>query len=628
MAGRSFRKAAFVFALANLVGVGIAELSHRSGAATRPDQFYFDLWHRVAGERFRPERTALVVIDEPTLAEYRDTPLVFWTPLFARAAAGLREAGAAAVGFDFLFSSSAENWISRLPLADPRSAQNYDIEFRSEIAGGKLVLAASRLGSEGGVDEFLLPAPDYLLAVPELAIARHVGLVDLISDDDGGVRHFQLAPPLRLPQDTKPSEAPRFAFPALVAARAARKDAEADERERLITYAGPPGTFPRVPLRALLAEGGARAPAVQALRGKAVIVGADFAGMNDVHFTPYAGGAFGRSGRLMAGAEVHANIVESLLAGRETAPLAAWARVAIFALLVASSVAAFQFVSPWAGLGVLAAAAAAAAAIGFALFGALTVFPSGALQLGLCAAYLSAYGARLTREERERAHVGRIFGRYVSPQVVAQLVASPNLPELGGAAREVTVLFSDIRGFTSLSEKLSAREVVEMLNEYFSRVCAAVLAEGGTIDKYIGDAIMVEFGAPLPQADHARRALRAALALRGEARRFHEWMGARFPGRALPVFDVGVGINTGEAVVGNIGSAQRMEYTAIGDAVNIASRLESATKQLGCAILASASTIDAAGSGVVTGKSDRILVKGREQPVAVFEVLAMEEENR
>ena len=620
---RPLRKTARIFLLATLLGVAAGEVAHRSGAAARADLYYFDLWHRLAGERFRPERTALVVIDEPTLAEYRDIPLAFWTPLFARASARLREAGATVIGFDFLFSASAENWIAQLPLAEPAAAQNYGLEFRNEIATAKLVLAASRVPVPGDADEFLLPAPEYVLAVPQLDIARHVALVDLISDADGGVRRFQAAPALRLAKDVKPSEAPAHSFAALIAARISGRDSPRDARERLITFAGPPGTFPSVPLKALLADGALQTPAVQALRGKAVIVGANFPGMNDVHLTPYASGAFGLSGRLMAGAEVHANIAEALIAGRETVPVDAVARLAIALLLAGGATLAFRVLSPWLGLGALALAAAATAGIGYAFFRGSVAFPAAALQAGLGAAYLAAYGSRLTREERERTRIRNMFKRYLSPQVVEELVSSPSLPELGGTLRNVTVLFSDIRNFTSISEKLSPGETVEMLNAYFEHACAAVQEHGGTLDKFIGDAIMAEFGTPAAQPDHARRALRAALAMARAAREFRGWMGARFGARGLPEFDIGVGVHTGDAIVGNIGSSHRLDYTAIGDTVNTASRLESATKSLGCAVVASRSTIEAAGPGIRTGKADRIQVKGRDQPVEVFEVLGV-----
>lgn len=392
---------------------------------------------------------------------------------------------------------------------------------------------------------------------------------------------------------------------------------------RSIGFAGPPGTVPQISLRRLLAADADGDSGIRALRGKAVIVGANYVGMNDVHVTPYASGLPGSTGRLMAGAELQANIVETLLTGREPERLSAPARVFLFALFVCVAAVLFRRLAPAAGAAALALLLALAAAAGYAQFLAYIEFPAVSLQSGLLAVYLSAIGMRLTGEERERARLGAMFGRYVSPEVVRELIASPELPELGGTAREVTVLFSDIRGFTSLSERLDPREVVEMLNAYFERACAVMHAEGGTIDKYIGDAIMVEFGAPVAQPDHARRALRASLALAGVAAEFRDWMHARFPGRGLHEFAVGIGLHTGVAVVGNIGSSRKMEYTAIGDTVNTASRLEGATKALGATIVASESTILAAGRGVMTGRRDRIEVKGKELPVVVFEVLGM-----
>ena len=136
---------------------------------------------------------------------------------------------------------------------------------------------------------------------------------------------------------------------------------------------------------------------------------------------------------------------------------------------------------------------------------------------------------------------------------------------LGGETVPVTVMFSDIRNFTTISEKLAAHEVVEMLNAYFTKACEPILAEGGTVDKYIGDAVMAVFGSPVRHADHARRAVRAAVGMAQAAREFREWMLSRFPDRGLPEFGIGVGLYTGEAVIGDIGTPKRKEFTAIGE---------------------------------------------------------------
>jgi adenylate cyclase len=252
------------------------------------------------------------------------------------------------------------------------------------------------------------------------------------------------------------------------------------------------------------------------------------------------------------------------------------------------------------------------------------ILPVAEPQAGLAAAYLVSLGFRLTGEERERARIRAEFGKYVSDEVVEKLLAEPDRPDLGGEALRVTVLFSDIRGFTGISEKLAAHEVVAMLNAYFTRVCQPILAEGGTVDKYIGDAVMALFGSPVRHPDHARRALRAALGMAQEAAAFREWMRERFPGRGLREFGIGVGVHTGEAVIGDIGTPKRKEFTAIGDTVNSASRLEGVTKELGCVIVASEATVRAAGPGIRTGRHEQVRVKGKAEPIGVYEILGLE----
>ena len=203
------------------------------------------------------------------------------------------------------------------------------------------------------------------------------------------------------------------------------------------------------------------------------------------------------------------------------------------------------------------------------------------------------------------------------------LLRAKKMPDLGGESLNVSILFSDIRNFTTISEKLNAHEVVEMLNTYFETACAAVLDEGGTIDKFIGDAIMVQFGSPVRHPDHALRAVRAALVMQQAATQFQGWMAQRFGERDLPLFQIGIGIHTGEAVIGNIGSTQRIEYTAIGDTVNTASRLEGVTKGMGCSFVISQETLDATGGQVITGKHETMQVKGRQQAVDVYEVIGL-----
>jgi adenylate cyclase len=609
----------------------LVEGVYRFSPLETAEHAYSDLWHRLSGVRYTPQHVALVAVDDLSLAQFSEDPLVFWTPLFARVCETLQQAGVSLIGVDFLFTITPEKWIAKLQLKDLGELKNYDLAFRQVLGTGKIVLVGSLVrGHAGAGDNLLLPHQDYLLSVPDFDLASHVGYANLKTDEDGSVRRYEIAPVANLAPELAEG-APRLALGALLAVRTRglRADAGAwdfagraifPDRLANISYAGPPGTFQKISFSRLLDTNAATDPAVLALRGKVVIIGGDFIGMNDVHDTPYSGSLSGAGGTLMTGPEIQANIAETLLSGKVTAPVSDGMRLGLSILLVALTLMLYRNLSPWSGLGILVAASAFTLLLAWGLFRWFQLFPAAHLQLGLLTAYTLSYGGRLTREEREKRFIRSVFQRYVADNVVDALLASGKMPDLGGEQTTITVLFSDIRNFTTISEKLDAHEVVEFLNQYFERVCKIILAQGGTIDKFIGDAVMVQFGAPMPYPDHAARALRTALAMRDAAGEFMSWMSERFADRNLPPFNIGIGIHTGEAIVGNVGSSWRMEYTVIGDTVNLASRLESASKTLGCMIVASSETLKAAGGAVKTGLHDVIHVKGRETPVEVFEV--------
>jgi len=630
---RTARLRRYRFRLAVIVAaVLVAEAGHRSGVLSTAEHLYTDLWHRASGVRFDPQHVALVVVDDKSLAEHSDDPMVFWTPLFARAAATLRQAGVSVIGVDFLFALTPEDWINKKGLAASDALRDYDLAFRQELNKGQVVLVGSIVhGNPGEPDGLLLAHSDYLLSLPNADFVSHVAFADLLSDQDGGIRRFEVAPQINLPPEEK-TGAPRFALGALVAARAAGLEASAPAWRigghdvaagdvGTITYAGPPGTIPRVSLTSVLAPDAARDPAVQALRGKAVIIGADFQGMNDIHSTPYSGRLLTGAGGLMAGVEIQANIVETLLSGRATRETPNWFRWLMYAVFLGVTTWQYRRRSPWTGLVVLGAAGVIVVVISFVAFQRFWLVPAATLQVGLIAAYLLAYSERLTSEEREKARVKKMFEGYVSDTVVDMLLNSERKLDLSGESMRITVLFSDIRQFTTISEKLSAHETVEFLNAYFEKVVAVIVEEGGRIDKFIGDAVMGEFGVPYPFPDHAHRALRAAVRMRAVAADFATWMRTRFPDRDIPPFAIGIGLHTGDAIVGNVGSQTRMEYTAVGDTVNVASRLESETKNLNCVIAASVEVVQAAGGRVETGIHESVKVKGRFEPVEVYEII-------
>jgi class 3 adenylate cyclase/CHASE2 domain-containing sensor protein len=613
--------------VAALLGTFAAESLYRNGVGARAEALYGDFWHRLAGQRYAPRHTALVIIDDATLAAHTDEPLAFWTPHFAKALQTLDAVGAKLVVLDFLFSGSPERWIEKLQLSAIANARNYDQPFRTRIHDGHSILAAFRVGDGSDEADYVLPSPDYLLALPDYDLARHVGLSNLVTDADGAVRRFAVT---ENGTGRPPEGLPKLSLGVLAAVRASGQEPGAGhwrfgshdltpDSKLPITFAGPPGSIAPMAFEKLLSKDAATDPQVQALAGKVVVIGTGYAGMNDVHPTPYST-TIGRADALMPGPEIQANVVETLLSGRLFEPLPNGLRLVAFA----ATFAALAFIGlrcavAW-NVALLGALAMGWTLVAYGLFTREILFPLASLHVGLSVVFLALSLLRLTHEQRERAHIRALFGRYVSPQVVQTLVQSSELPELGGQGVRITVLFSDIRGFTTFSEKLSPKEVVEMLNTYFQRACTALQAEGASIDKFIGDAIMAEFGAPLVQEDHAERALRAAIALRAVAVDFRQWMAERFQGRDLAEFDVGIGIHTGEAVMGNIGSRSRMEYTAIGDAVNVASRLEGMTKEVGCAILASRQTIEAAGQHWAEGEPHRLQLKGRAEAVEAYAV--------
>jgi adenylate cyclase len=217
----------------------------------------------------------------------------------------------------------------------------------------------------------------------------------------------------------------------------------------------------------------------------------------------------------------------------------------------------------------------------------------------------------------ERDKLKTTFGKYMTDAVVDHLMAGK--VQLGGEALTATILFSDIRSFTTLSEKMDAKQLVALLNEYFTEMVDVVMREDGVVDKYIGDAIMAVFGAPVPKPESAVSAVRAAVGMREALADLNKKLVARGAKR----IETGIGIHTGEVVAGNIGSERRMEYTVIGDSVNLASRLESATKELGVAVLISQDTYDLVKDHFDVRQVKEITVKGREQPVMTYEVLGI-----
>ncbi len=218
---------------------------------------------------------------------------------------------------------------------------------------------------------------------------------------------------------------------------------------------------------------------------------------------------------------------------------------------------------------------------------------------------------------RQRAWIKKAFSRYISPEVVSLISAQPERLRLGGEEVEATIMFLDLAGFTTISEKLSPSEVILLLSELFAPMTNIIQNERGTLDKFIGDAIIAFWGAPLPQTGHALRACRTALAMQAQLTEMNEMISRRF----ATTVSARIGLHFGTLVVGNVGSKEHYNYTCLGDTVNLASRLESANKIYGTSILISGKTAEQVSTTFLTRQLDQLQVKGRNEPTVVFELL-------
>jgi adenylate cyclase len=349
-------------------------------------------------------------------------------------------------------------------------------------------------------------------------------------------------------------------------------------------------------------------------RDKIVFVGTTAAGLYDVFETPFSNGK-------MPGIQIHAAAADDILSNRFIREASHGVRVAtVTAAAIAVGLVATMAPAWW-------ATAATAVFIAFGGWVATRLFGDGYwlnLSQPVLASSFALFGGVAYQyfvEGREKRKMKKLFGQYVSKDVYEQLVANPALARLGGQRREMTVLFSDIRGFTSVSERGQPEEIVGMLNEYFTRMVDLVFVHKGTLDKFVGDMVMALFGAPLDDPQHADHAVEAALDMIDEL----AVLNARWKAEGRAELDIGIGINTGPMIAGNIGSEAIMSYTVIGDAVNLGSRLESLNKQYGTRIIISEATRGRLSRPYRLRPLGDVVVKGKTQPVAIYEVVGREQ---
>ncbi len=660
--GRSLRSIASG-AIPVLAGLMLASALHQSDFVERLHNLVFDQYQRWSPRIWTDELPVRVAdIDDTSLDRIGQWP---WPrQKLAQLTDKLAQAGAAAIVFDALFSEedqySPKQMLSRLPDIPERDAlakamgeqnlidsdplakafetaqvvaavalTNLPMQTQPETKASFVVLGDDPAKALPHFDNMILPLQSLRDA------AKGLGVINYVPDGDQIVRRAPIAFSVGKPGQMKlaPSlgvEALRVAFqtmtPILKSTNASGEISYGAHAAVVSAKIGdaviPTEADGNVRIRFAGSQDGRRIPAWRILNGEVdadeiagriILIGSSANALADLRATPLES--------VVPGVDIHAEFLEHALSGAQLVRLDwAWAvealAVLVGGLLISLIVA---LLSP------VASAAATIAVVGGGAWASWLAFSRAELLFDpiipgatWLAAYATATIGVFRRTMRERYEVRAAFSRYLSPVVVEQLAADPSKLRLGGESRHVTILFSDVRGFTARSETMTGAGVVQFLNALHTPLTGCVLREGGTIDKYIGDGLMAFWNAPLDVADHANAACRAALAMAAAVPAIDQRLAAEAAaaGHAHIPVRIGIGLNTGDAFVGNMGSEQRFDYSIVGDPVNVAARLESATKEFGVTVIVSETTRAAAtdflfvdlGSAGLKGKSSAVKV--------------------
>ena len=619
----------------------------------------FDAYQRAAPAAAMPDSPIRVVhIDESSLARLGQWP---WSrATMAEITQNLGDAGAAAIVFDVLFAEPDRTSPEQLLVAAPparRAAlaralgagvETHDAMFAAALERNATVLAASlheqeiggafpmRAGLATAGDDpapYLLGLPGVSTSLPILTDAAHgVGFINWLPDGDQVVRRVPLL--LRHNDEIAPSLSLEALRVALGASTYVVRSANASGASAFGAHTGinavrvgpieiPTAADGQVWLRFRAYDQAEAIPAWQVASGEfapsrfegaIVLIGASAPGLMDLRATPLDAS--------IPGVEIHRQLLEQTLSGdfltRPDFAPGIELLLALFAIAILALAAPRFGPSRNAAIGFILVAAIWG--LGFFLFISANylfdpIFPTLAALIFAASAATYFY----QRTEHQRADIRRAFGQFVAPSVVRQLTAHPERLKLGGEVRELSVLVCDIRSFSKIAEHMTAEELTAFINSFLTPVSDIVIENGGTIDKYMGDAILAFWNAPLDQPDHAERACRAALEIMACVQGLNAaWRReAEAAGRTFEDVRIGIGVNTGECCVGNLGSERRFDYSAIGDNVNIASRLESLTKAYGLTLLVSEQTRDAA-PDVLLMEADLVRLHGRSGATRVF----------
>ncbi|MGD8562953.1 MAG: adenylate/guanylate cyclase domain-containing protein [Desulfarculaceae bacterium] len=572
--------------LAVLAALAAAALFCLSPWGRAGDDFAYDSLFLIRGKQAPPPDLVIVAIDEPSFATLkRQWP---WPrSLHAKLLHNLFSDGARAVVMDIIF-------------AEPSTPGEDQALAQALRQYGQVVLAADiNLITDSSYSQQTLVGP-----WPGLISAHtRVAFANLPVDDDGFVRRL-------------PLHAGSLKPLALAGAELMGPKPPSDVSAININFLGPSRTITTVSYYQALLPG--HLPS-GFFKDKLVLVGVVSSSALSARSRPaehYPTPFSRQGGGYMPGVEIHAQAAHTLMNG---ASLTRWALIPALALgliLGALSSGVFFRFRPIPGAAVALSVTAALLGAAHLLFSRLIYIPVLALTLPVLAVYLASPFLHYWRAWREKAFIRQAFSSYLAPAVVKKILSHPEGLKLGGESMEATILFADLAGFTSISEKMSPQDLVEMTNRFLGGLSAIIRDGGGMVDKYIGDAVMALWGVPLPQPDHARRACAAALHMQKAMEQLTQ-QEKRLTGVDLAVR---IGISSGRVVAGNVGGDRSFNYTALGSEVNLASRLEGLNKVYGTFILISQNTAGLLGAEFELRPLDRVRVKGQQKPLEIYEL--------
>ena len=644
--------------------VALAKLAAPAGFA-QVSGLVFDSYQRFAPRPYRDAGVRVVDIDDESVRRLGQWP---WPRTeMARLTQAIAGAGAAAIAFDVVFSEAdrtsprflaereARQGATPEQLAALRALPDHDVRFAEAIAGVPSVLGffltqdrpggAVRpkagfavAGSDPGASltdysGAILPLPPFQEA------AAGLGFVSIKGDADGIIRRVPLlarangalvpslsAEALRVAQgagglivrSSDASGETNVGAPETVGLKIGDAEVPVTERGEIWMHYSRPVPERTVPAWKVLSGRLDAAEMERLFAGRIVLIGAGAIGLRDLVATPVQ--------ERELGVQIHAQAIEQMVLGDflERPDWTAGLEMAV--LLGAGLLLAFLLPSIGALPGALLAGGLMSAIGGGSWYAfrekSLLVDPS-APMLALLACYVVVTLFTYVREEKQRRYIHGAFDRYLSPELVKRITDDPSRLELGGEVREMTVLFCDIRGFSHMSELMGPQEIIRFLIAFLTPMTDLLLERRATIDKYIGDAILAFWNAPLDDPDQHENAARAALAMLDRLAQLNETMplqkDSSWPGRV----EIGIGLNAGPCCVGNMGSARRLSYSLIGDTVNLASRIEGLTKGYGVRILMGEELAEAL-AAFATVEVDRVRVVGRDKPATIYALLGDE----